>query len=206
MIAAVVRRGFTLVEMLLVLTVLLILAGISYVVLSTQYDEYALKDATEQVRTNLANTRNLAVESGVTYQFRYEPNGRRYVIIPYEVDSDAISDSQDPRSSGTGSLAQRYRMISSQLPKGTTFAKADDPGVTSATEQVIPIAKEFLQAMPNPTALQGVGWGNPILFLPDGTATATTFRVQDEKKRYRELSVRELTAAVSVGPVTLGGR
>ena len=74
--------------------------------------EHRVKEATEDVRQVISGTRYLALDQDVVFQFRYEPNGRRYCRVPYEAPTESQSAGQV--SSVTGRL-------SGELPLGMSF-------------------------------------------------------------------------------------
>ena len=76
--------GFTLIEVLLALAIIMTLAAVSWTPLLTSWSEHRLKAAAEDVRSVLAGTRIRSLESDTIWQFRYEPGGDKYVRIPYK--------------------------------------------------------------------------------------------------------------------------
>ncbi|MGH7200286.1 MAG: prepilin-type N-terminal cleavage/methylation domain-containing protein [Planctomycetaceae bacterium] len=200
------RRGFTLLEMLLVLAVLVLIAAIAWPSMQNIYRDLQLKESVGEVRTELASTRLHAVESGLAYQFRYEPDGRRYVVVPFEREPQ-------PSAAGGGSTTmsspgQPLPHVAGELPEGLRF-RAAVSGL-SATEQMIargqqvsePVAVEWLAGLPNAAELAGVQWSPPIVFYPDGTADDAAFEVVDEKRQLMVIAVRGLTGSVSTSDVT----
>lgn len=193
------------VELLLVLVVIGLLAAIAFPILHGSYERYRLKEQVELVRTELARARLKAVDTGVAYQFLYEPNGEAFVVVPFEFDSDVV-----PAERGSGgvaessvSLSSRYPMVSMKLPKGFTFESDPEIQQTQQTTEAFPLSDTILKELPNARELAGVAWSSPIVFRPEGEAEALVFSfiVKDEQKRYMRLSVRAFTGAVSVGPV-----
>ncbi|MBW3539070.1 MAG: hypothetical protein KY476_02255, partial [Planctomycetes bacterium] len=118
------RGGYTLVEMLLVLSALLAIAGIVWPVLQTWYGHHALKEAVHDVRMRLANTRVRAIDSTVTYQFLYEPFGRNYLVLPFEAaapDATLVSGTADTAQM---QAVQARRVLHGRLPEGYEFRSA----------------------------------------------------------------------------------
>ena len=164
------RTAYTLLELLLVMTLMVVLAGVSWTGAEGMYQRHQLREAVGEVANSLLRCRASAVESGAAYQFRFEVGGRRYLFSPFDVASDAD-------------------LTPCELPESMFFQLVDDQdtanGATSSTTFVA-------------DQLAADGWSLPLLFTPDGLATDGTFEVVDEEERYVSLSVRGLTASVSV--------
>ena len=73
--------------------------------------------------------------------------------------------------------------------------------LTSQTVTTERLAEDWLTDFGAPVTLADVSWAGAILFRPDGTAGDASFVVVDAAGRYQVLSVRGLTAAVSIGPI-----
>lgn len=184
------RRGYTFIEVLLVLALLAVLAGIAWPSVLRFSNEQALKDAAEFVRTELDRTRFRAIDAGLVYQFRYEPDGRHFVAVPAERDGALLSD---------GSISptqQSLPVISGRIKDGLIFRPL--PGSPPVGEL---LTADWLGGLPDASSLQQIQWSSPVYFHPDGTGSTTAFRVTDINQRYIELSVRELTGMTTAGPL-----
>jgi Tfp pilus assembly protein FimT len=177
------RGGFTLLEMLLVVAVLMATIGICWPLMQRAYNDLKVRDSAESVRLRLAATRLHAIDAGLTYQFRYEANGRRYVAVPFE----------PPQSTGGSTDALAREM--GELPDGLTF---ESEGRDSQVES---LDESLLAGLPDASRLADAGWGPPIMFYSDGSASDTKFRIFDENRQFIEISLRELTGFVTVSPV-----
>lgn len=184
------RRGYTFIEVLLVLALLAVLAGIAWPSVVRFSNEQSIKDAAERVRTELDRTRFRAIDAGLAYQFRYEPNGRRFVAVPAEREAAPVSDGS------IGEAAPTLPVISGEIVEGLTFRPL--PGAPPVGEI---LSADWLAGVPDRSLLQQTQWSSPIYYRPDGTGTTAAFRVVDEKQRYVELSVRELTGMAAAGPL-----
>lgn len=196
----------TLVEMLLVLTILGVMAGIAWPNLHRFWAEQKIQEATEMVRAHLAGTRNKAIDAVLIYEFRYEIGGNRFMVVPheaYQLESAAV-DAQGQLTSGD----QLYRFAGT-LRKGVVFSVTtndlSDLGIP-VIEEVVPVAEWQLQGLPDAGELAGLNWSSPILFYPDGSAAQSVLRIEDEAGQEMELKVRGLTGAVSATPVVEANR
>jgi type II secretory pathway pseudopilin PulG len=183
--------GYTLLEMLLVLTTLLLIVGMVWPVFERLYGTHRLEQQTENVRSKLAGTRVRAIDASVIYQFLYEPGGRWFLVIPFE------QEAVDPSAAGQQILPLRYT-ATGRLPDAFEFRPLNLSEPIGGT-----LPQEVLAAIPGSIELTNVRWSLPILFYPDGTATDYAFDVYDNKPRrnYMRLEVRGLTGAVEVSDV-----
>jgi hypothetical protein len=188
------HSGYTLIEILLVMGVLIAVAGIAWPLMLGQFNRYMLKNEVEKVRAKLAGTRIRAIDSGLIYQFLYEPGGQNFIIVPFEgveTESEQVDD-------GGGSL---YRFAGS-LSEDVMFEVSEDAAMTSEDlPDVGVISDDFLSGLPGSLELSSVSWSQPILFYPDGTAVTAGFNVIDANKQFVQISVRELTGVASVDAI-----
>ncbi|MCH8828797.1 MAG: prepilin-type N-terminal cleavage/methylation domain-containing protein [Planctomycetes bacterium] len=188
-------RGFTLLEILLVLSILVIITSIAWPMLQNVYRERRLKQVVTEVSEELARTRNHAADTGLMYLFCFEKNGRRYIIIPAERDSDDVD------AVGDDDAKKVYRpRFSRTLPKGFEFDVEPEEGSFNEEVSTITIPRETLADFPDAGKLAEANWV-PIQFLPGGGSQQVMFIVKDDKQQFIRLSVRELTGGVSVSDV-----
>lgn len=178
------QSGFTLLEILLVLGVLTVFLGIAWPSVTGAYRRYAFSDRLEDVRSAFAGSRLTAIDAGLIYQFRYEPGGRNYVLVPYELPIGSPTDNSTAASVG--------KQVSGELHETMQFE------TTSSFAGVEKLSPDMLSGLSNAGKLQSVDWGPAILFYPDGTSVDATFDVVDEQKRRGRLTVRGLTGAVTL--------
>tara|TARA_B110000014_G_scaffold260415_1_gene250093 strand:- start:738 stop:1322 length:585 start_codon:yes stop_codon:yes gene_type:complete len=183
------RRAVTLIEVLLVLSILVSLAALSYPSVDRMLDQLAMDEAVSPVRNHLAGTRIRALDAGLTWQFRIEPGGRRYVAVPYEFDEIDESEGDDQEQQAQLELLPR---VSGQLPEGYSFSPVDE-----MTAEVEALDERAVAGLTELTKLQETVWAAPLLFYSDGTSRTASFDIVDEKLRSRRLSVRALTGGVT---------
>ena len=188
------HSGYTLLELLLAMGVLVAVAGIAWPLVQGQFERYRLKNEVETVRAKLAGTRIRAIGSGLIYQFLYEPGGRNFIVVPFE----GIETEAEQVDAGGGSL---YR-IAGSLSENVMFETSEDAAMTSGELPGLSvISDDFLSGLPRSLELSSVSWSQPILFYPDGTAVSAVFDVADENKQFVRISVRDLTGTVSVDQI-----
>lgn len=194
------RNGFTLWELVLALAVLAIIIGLTWPAVTRFIGENRLKEDTGNLRNELASTRSRAIRNGVTFQFRFEPGGRRYLILPLERPLSAASSQTGSSSSSTNSELQVQAW---QLADGNRF-EVQDPATglnLSAQPLTERLSEDWVQMFGGSAQLAQVSWSPAIQFRPDGTSDDVYFFVLDEEGRYQQVTVRGLTSGVSIGDI-----
>jgi prepilin-type N-terminal cleavage/methylation domain-containing protein len=179
------RRGFTLLEVLLVMAVIVMLAAMAYPSIEAMYSDVRLKAAADQVRAAWADARTKAIEEGRPYRFAVQPDGQ-FRIAP---------DAADFWTGGGGTPAPtdadtQPLVVEDTLPKGVNFA---DGGVNGGAT--------------DPTAGDSGPWQAVVRFLPDGTASQDVEIVFQAEGGGRPVSLRlrGLTGSVTM-PAQPAGR
>jgi len=190
------RFAFTLFEVLVVLTIIAVIASLSWPRLMIFMRRQQVKSGASAVRARLDLGRVFAVNEGLTYQFRYEPHGRKFVLLPYDIITKPESANEVTRAltdeEGTQTkLAKVY-----ELPEGCSFHVPQAIlGEAAGTER---LHDGWLAFLMDGNSHRDTTWSEPILYNPDGTASDGVITVIDEKRMFVTLVVRGLTATVAV--------
>ncbi len=111
------RHGFTIVETMLVLAVMLIIAAIAIPSIDSMYSDVKLTSAADMVRGAWADARARAAEDGVAYRFAVVPQSGRFKVSP---------DAENTKADDSG---EAPLMIEDTLPGNVTFADANGSSV-----------------------------------------------------------------------------
>ncbi len=188
-----VRTGFTLLELLLVLAVMITLAALGWPRMMRYVEENALKQNVETVRRELAATRILAIESGLTYQFRFEPNAQAFVILPFDRPEIAATDSRSTTPT------QKVKTVVGQLSAHCQFEPATDK--TGKTQGGQRLDELWLSLLKEGALYTDTIWSQPILFRSNGESQDARLVIRDKSGNTIELTVRGLTGGVRVEPM-----
>lgn len=139
------RRGYTLFEMVIVVGLIVLLAGLAVPSIEAVYVDYKLQSAVDQVRSKWAEIRARALTEGRPYRFACIPATGDFRVEPYG--GSGVAAVADSDSEGL--------VVQDSLPPGITFA---------AVNSADPITGE-MSSSPGASG----GWMTAAVFLPDGT-------------------------------------
>ncbi len=183
-------RGFTLVEMLIVLALLAALASLAWPAVRGMAAKSELRSAAGNVRSALARARLRAIESGVPQRFRYQPGAGRYEALNCGTPDDASGEPAQPSRVPTDILPPEP--IGGVLPSGVHFAGPDE----------IALPDEIRPSAPGRDAPIGsAGWSRPIVFQTNGKTCDLRLRLLGQDRHYVDVKLRGLTGSVKIGHV-----
>jgi type II secretory pathway pseudopilin PulG len=173
--------GYTLLEIILVLAVMVLVAAMALPALQRSFTVQSVKKGAERVRAEMARARVKAMREDQVYAFFYSPGTSQFIVAPF---SDAIP------LDGTGPEIESQRtshfdFSRSLLPRDVFFA-GGQAAADSRSEQTLESADVKITDM------------KPILFYPDGAAQDAVVVIQNIKGDMMEVSVRGLTGLTQV--------
>ncbi len=193
------RRGFTLLEVLLTLCMLVIIMGLAWPVVKGPIDTLRLRRTADEVHAQWASARVEAMDSGRTYMFRHSLGEEQndYRITCYsatESTGDPVHDETfDGSAGGLGLAGAPREPITGTLPEGIMFLVSE----TEADNRAV-----LTQAVSGGSDADSAEWSTPILFYPDGTTSNSVLQLRNDRNSCIELSLRGLTGMVTIGKVT----
>ncbi|MEX2317780.1 MAG: prepilin-type N-terminal cleavage/methylation domain-containing protein [Pirellulales bacterium] len=177
-------RGFTLIEILLVLALLVVVGALTTPILTGTLAHTKLRNGGDIVRAALARTRLAAMESGQTQVFRCEMKGRRFQIGSL---AELASANGEAPPAVAADEVDTARFDPKQLPGGVVFAA----GQFAPSQQLVALLGQRAEA----------SWSSPIVFQPDGTCTDATILLANEGQQTIRVTLRGVTGTVTVGDV-----
>jgi len=184
------RGGFTLFELIVVMAVISVIAAMAAPAVLSRVRANAVAQGAESVRDILSRARTYAIDGGIDYQFRFEPSGRNFVVLPMELEPS------DSNSTMPGDLASNYLRLSGELDEGFRLMPA-----ASSLSAIESLEAAWFGQLDNALQLSQTNWSSPIIFRFDGTADDGQFRLVTDTKLAADVSVRGLTGAVAVSSV-----
>jgi prepilin-type N-terminal cleavage/methylation domain-containing protein len=188
------RRGFSLLEIMLVMALLVVVAAITYPSVTGPLDNNRLRYSADQIRACWARARNKAMESGRTYMFRCQPTTDRYMIEPW-INNDDLLESDLVTQGGMMVGASAQEATGALL--GPKIEKLPESVTFMASEVANDVRSQLLVATANATTETDQVWSTPIFFYPDGTSSTARLVLMNTRDRYVLMTLRGLTGVVN---------
>ncbi len=194
------QPGFTLFEMLLVLALLVGLLALTLPTVGRLQIEHQLKQGAELVRLQIASTRLHALETGIDYQFRYEPGGKHFIAVP--ADYQAIrAQASAAQNTSEGAPVAAYWKAHGEFQVKVKFSAVSSQQPGNLLQPPQPLPPEFLTGLKNASQLTSVSWSPPLIFKPDGSTQDFSVEIENEKGAYVVLEVRGITGGTQLSQI-----
>ena len=215
-----VRRAFTLVEILLTLAILVIISALVWPTVQNTLAGRRLQSAVDAMRAEWCQARVQAMRSGRTYAFRYVVGGDRFHLGPQDDLNAASAASQLPSDSAASgsSDSSNSSAASSQAPADSSTAADDRPDLPVESEPVLdeekslPEGIRFLAGETSGSSSTASSadddsdsqddsndaWSEPVLFFPDGTTSNARLVLAGKRGTALRLELRGITGTVTV--------
>jgi type II secretory pathway pseudopilin PulG len=196
--------------MVIVLALLVIMAAVAMPAFSGMLRKQRLLSAAESVRTEWMRAHNRAMKTGRIHVFRFQTGDRKFEVIPWAGEDDALESSTSVNSAAT-TTASATASSGMAAASGTTaggVALEDGPGLPEGVLFVAGDAQADTRSLSISDALFGAAgadgqWGPSIFFYPDGTASDAYVIVANDRQEAVRVDLRGLTGLATVGDATL---
>lgn len=179
------RGGFTLLEMLLVVAVIVAVTAIVYPSFEPMYRQYRVSAAADTVKAGMLQARAQAVEEGRPYAFGVIYGKGNFRVAPEGQAYWSASGAPDQDENG-----QKPYIYESALPRDVTF-REDKKGDNA-------ISKDEDTAL-DPKEVNPSQYKQLVVFLPDGTARKSeTVAIGKDDTPPITVSLRGLTGEVTI--------
>jgi Tfp pilus assembly protein FimT len=166
------RNALTLFEILLVLVLLVVVGSLTMPLFEGGFASVRLRRSTDQVLSAWSEVRAQAIETGKIYQFRFQPQTGNYR-------SEAWYPEESPQPVEEAATPAPDIV----LPEQVVFAEGD-----------VAVFEPTVGAQVTPMGQGGSrGWSTPILFHPDGSTSAASVLLKNERDVYQRITLRALT-------------
>ena len=210
--AAATRQGFTLFEVLVVATLVIIIGGLIYPALMSTTETQSLIRSGDTVRTFFARSRNEAMRNGQTLALRYQIGGKQFVIEPWDTGDSGIESNLpasnftllgqlEPTTNNDRIVTKRLLHQVQSLPENVVFAAGTHAFDGRALAQNEPTLNPNVGNVDSSSVtdlVDGV-WSQPILFYPDGSTSQSEVRIgTDDLQLFVLVRIRGLTGIAYV--------
>ncbi len=217
------RTGLTLLELLLVLSIIVVVSALTIPRLTGSARRQELTNAAQRVRSTLTKTRNLAMREGEPAMFLFQPQSRVYasVLAASDPQSVAVFEQTQAMLMQMASVTEDAAMAGTtqncgcqKLPMDVVFQQIGIAGTATpalaangggagagnagaaASQGTIGGSGASLGSLLSPTDMAQVP---SVVFYPDGTADEQVVMLKDLEGNQVVISVRGLTGGISVG-------
>ena len=186
------RRGFTLIEVLIVMAILVLIAAATWPAIQKPLMRRQVQQAADSVRTKLFHARIGAMRSSHVYSFQYQPGSGSYRVSPQDQASTGQQAGDDSNASADPLSADGEHQPSEDynLPDGVRFMADDSPD---------PDVAESTSATVAQNGDGGNGWSEPVFFYPDGTTSDARLVVAGGRGYAVHIRLRGVTGNVILG-------
>jgi len=197
-----VPRGFTLLELALVLAILVVIAALAWPALKRPLESERLRRSADRVRTICSAARNRAIVSGQTHVLRCQTGSGQYQVQVYTGGDAALESSvATSQTAATEGFAQvdlghnaaknSSGEIVAELPEGIVFQQS---------QAAIDLRAAAIDTTGD-LSTESASGGSPVLFFADGTTSTAEITLADEQGRTVVIELRGLTGVTRAGPL-----
>ena len=147
------------------------------------------------MRLQIAGARTRAIQTGVAYQFRFEPKGGKFAVVPFEGEPETVITPTN--QTANANIVNAQHRFAGELPKNISFLLP----TLSSSAPIVPgqkLTDAAFRGLPNAGALASVSWSAPLVFTTEGTAMDGIVTLGDKRGHRIDIAVRGLTGAASV--------
>ncbi|MEX2169413.1 MAG: hypothetical protein WD851_08880 [Pirellulales bacterium] len=183
-------RGFTLFELLLVLSLLVVMGGLIIPALSGAFTHTKLQSAADDIQSAWSEARLAAIEGGRPVAFRCLIGGAEFETKPHQLGTEGAEPVAAPRrhddeadaEGDEGADDPHGTLASGKLADGLMFSEA-------AAADALDLADQGLRS----SVRDSSGWSPPIVFYPDGQSSDAVVRIAHDEGRGIAVTLRGLT-------------
>jgi Tfp pilus assembly protein FimT len=175
------RRAHTLAELMLVLAILVLFAGIAMPKIATALMRSRLDGAFTAIRSDLVYARDRSVGTGLRHQFVLDPSSNEVGVQAYHPEEQL--GTTGGASAGANSTTQSDVPLKDHLPSD----------IRVATWTIQPLGSDPSQPG---TQFNTQGSVTPLVFYPEGNGDSATLVLEDQSGNRRGLQVIGFTGEI----------
>ncbi len=194
--------GFTIVELLLALAILVTLAAMVVPSFTGLLADRRVLRAGDQLRVEFMQARLAAMRSGRTYMVQLSTETHQLRVRPW-VDANDMTEALDQTGGSSALLTGGSAMVGSmqQVDVAAEAREVDLPEGVMITNTSVQSSQRSFMIESQVQAEAAAGWGQPILFYPDGTTSTAAVTVMSTGIGQVIVLLRGLTGEATVTDV-----
>ena len=187
------RRGMTLFEILLVLVLLVVVSSLAAPLFDGGFATVRLRRGADQVLAAWTEARVQSIQTGRTHHFLFQPESGLYRVEPWQVlqDAGAAADPTLAAPDANDSALADWQPYEAELPEEIMFAEGEALALDAANEPTVETLNQG----------SATAWSAPILFFPDGSTSAASLMLRNERRLFQRVTLRALTGVARVSDV-----
>jgi type II secretion system protein H len=182
------RRGFTLIELMVVLMILVLLAALTAPSFVRQYHEAKLKSAVRDLVGLMQYARSQAVVEGTTYRLNIDRDGGRVWVTYYDIQADQTNNREPVYAEDESVLG-----ASRKLPEGVTIRE-----IQLGDEALSQLSDEALQEIGDVRGQLNEEGTPYIAFSPRGTTDGARILLENDYEDQLAVSLDAITGRTQV--------
>lgn len=200
------RAGFTLLELMLVLTIVAAIGAVAVPFIGGAFERQKLVGAVETLRLQWDEARVKAMRTGQAQVFTCQLGTNTYAIKPLVLQSDTQNVGVGATLATTGGMVETANTGNGTVAVAADTSNGTDRQLEDKLSFVSCVAVSDMRAyvvaqesqMSSNGALNTQTVASSIVFYPDGSTSTAEIRVQNERGSVRALQLRGLTGHARV--------
>lgn len=192
------RRGHSMMEMVVVMSVLAGMAAISWPMLKSPMNKMRLQAAAQEVSSAMAKARLKAMQSGEAQLFRIQLHTGKFQVLPLSED-DASDMEQFESAAQTGmELVQGGAVEHSPLNEQSDRL-SEEKELPEGICFEVPMDEEFTDSGDSVASDDDEEWTDFAVFYPDGATTTAVVGLHGEPDLHLDVKLSGLTGIAKIG-------
>ena len=203
-------RGFTLMELLLVLTIIAIIGSIAIPSLDKLMERQKLRSSAEEMRLAWEGARLKAMRTGQAQVFKCEIESNTYSVEPLMLHDDVnnIGDGATMMNGGTAveTTSSTFGMTTTAADTSSAASQSIDEALKFASCIVSSDMRAYTLAQSGESAVvTAQSINQSVIFYPDGTTSTAEIKVRNDRGDTVGVQIRGLTGHTRLVAFAPGG-
>lgn len=193
------RRGHSMMEMVVVMSVLAGMAALSWPMLKSPMDKLRLQSAAQEVSAALSKARLKAMQSGEAQVFRFQLHTGKFQVKPLSEDETAHPEAAEGNELPATELTQDG--LDRSPLNDVTDQWSDEKELPEGIHFEVPVDTDDTVPAITSTSVEseGVEWIDLAIFYPNGGTTNAVVELRGEPDFRLDVKLSGLTGTAKIG-------